>query len=185
MDILYQLPFSKEVCSKIFMFACKSPHSGLGVSILKKNLQTIHLDIPEKDEDVIIFDVTLDEWTYYPYDIFIDIYYYTCFYNLTVINLYDTRVSGDIGHLKMLPKLTVINLSFTDIYGDIENLKWLPNLTEIFLSETGVKGNIEHLKSLPNLTDIYIDHTPVSGSMKAFHVYRKNTGMKKCFIIMG
>lgn len=30
MDILYQLPFPKEVCNKIFMFVCKSPHDGLG-----------------------------------------------------------------------------------------------------------------------------------------------------------
>ena len=36
MDILYQLPFPQEICSKIFMFACKSPHTGLSVAILKK-----------------------------------------------------------------------------------------------------------------------------------------------------
>ena len=38
MDILYQLPFPDDVCSKIFMFACKSPHTGLSVAILKKIL---------------------------------------------------------------------------------------------------------------------------------------------------
>ena len=37
MDILYQLPFPYDVCSKIFMFACKSPHTELGVVILKKS----------------------------------------------------------------------------------------------------------------------------------------------------
>ena len=36
MDILYKLLLPKEVCSKIFMYACKSPHSDLGVAILKK-----------------------------------------------------------------------------------------------------------------------------------------------------
>ena len=35
MDILYQLPFPKEVCSKIFMYACKSPHNDLGSVALK------------------------------------------------------------------------------------------------------------------------------------------------------
>ena len=35
MDILYKLPFPQEVCSKIFTFACKSPHNGLGGAILK------------------------------------------------------------------------------------------------------------------------------------------------------
>ena len=36
MDILYQLPFPQEVCSKIFNFACKNPYTDLGVSIFKK-----------------------------------------------------------------------------------------------------------------------------------------------------
>ena len=30
------ISFPDEVCSKIFMYACKSPHTGLGVAILKK-----------------------------------------------------------------------------------------------------------------------------------------------------
>ncbi len=37
MDILYKLPFPKEICSKIFIYCCKSPHTGLGGAILKKN----------------------------------------------------------------------------------------------------------------------------------------------------
>ena len=35
MDILYQLPFPQEICSKIFCYACKSPHTGLGIGVLK------------------------------------------------------------------------------------------------------------------------------------------------------
>ena len=35
MDILYKLPFPKEVCSKIFYLACKSPHSDLSIGVLK------------------------------------------------------------------------------------------------------------------------------------------------------
>ena len=37
MDILYRLPFPYNVCGKIFMYACKSPHTGLGGAMLKKN----------------------------------------------------------------------------------------------------------------------------------------------------
>ena len=37
MDIIYKLPFPQEVCSKIFIFACKSRHRD-------------YLDIPEKNE---------------------------------------------------------------------------------------------------------------------------------------
>ena len=58
MDILYQLPFPHDVCSKIFIFVCKSPYTGLGVSMFKKKLKNIDLDIPEYDKDLIIIDST-------------------------------------------------------------------------------------------------------------------------------
>ena len=58
MDILYQLPFPHDVCSKIFIFVCKSPYTGLGVSMFKKKLKNIDLDIPENDKDLIIIDST-------------------------------------------------------------------------------------------------------------------------------
>ena len=58
MDILYQLPFPNDVCSKIFIFACKSPYTGLGVVMLKKKLKNIDLDIPENDKDLIVNDST-------------------------------------------------------------------------------------------------------------------------------
>ena len=67
MDILYKLTFTIEVCSKIFMYACKSPHTGLGVEVLKNRLKVKNLDIPDKDEEVIIFDSS--KITNYPYNI--------------------------------------------------------------------------------------------------------------------
>ena len=52
MDILYQLPFPDDVCSKIFMYACKSPHTGLGVVILKKIIGLpIYKKLIEYEED--------------------------------------------------------------------------------------------------------------------------------------
>ena len=200
MDILYQLPFPDVVCSKIFVYACKSPHTGLGVSILKNKLQTIHLDIPEKDEDVIMFDLD-----YYSHCLPIDIYLFTCFHNLTKmylcevcvtgdiedlkslrnlteIDLGGTGVTGDIAHLKSLSKLTDIKLYSTGVTGDIVNLNSLLNLTEIRLWETGVTGNIENLKSLPKLTEIYINDTGVTGNKKAFTNYRKSARLPYCII---
>ena len=35
MDIIYQLPLPKEVCSKIFIYACKSPYTDLSAIVLK------------------------------------------------------------------------------------------------------------------------------------------------------
>ena len=38
MYIIQRLPFPDEVCRKIFLFACKTPHTGLGVEVLKNKL---------------------------------------------------------------------------------------------------------------------------------------------------
>ena len=66
MDILYQLPLPDEICSKIFLFARKTPHSGLAREVLKNRLRVKHLNIPEKDEDellgALITDDDVDKW---------------------------------------------------------------------------------------------------------------------------
>jgi hypothetical protein len=166
MDILYQLPFPKEVCSKIFIFACKSPHSGLGVSILKKKIQTIELDIPEKDEDVIIFKTY--EIINYPDTIYIDLGLYRCFHNLIEIVFTSKGVSGDIACLNSLTKLNILDIRCDDnkgLNGDIINLKSLTNLTTIFLGNSSINGNIKHLKSLKKLKSIVLYKTNVIGNI--------------------
>ena len=163
MDILYQLPFPDEVCSKIFTFACKSPHTGLGVSILKKQFEKYDVDllyIPDNDKDVISFN--LDYYSRRPP---IDIYLFTCFHNLTKMYLCEACVTGDIADLKSLPNLTVIDLGGTAVTGDIAHLKSLRNLTEIKLYKTAVTGNIVNLKSLLNLTVIALGKTAITGDI--------------------
>ena len=163
MDIIQTLPFPDEVCNKIFIFWCKSPHTGLGVEIFKKKLQTNDLNIPENDDDVIkLFRLREIKKSYKS----IDIDLFTCFHNLTVIYLSNIRVSGDIAHMKSLPNLTIISLVNTGVSGDIAHLKSLPNLTIISLVGTGVSGDIEHLKSLPKLTTISLSDTGVSGDIE-------------------
>ena len=60
MDIIYQLPFPDETCNKIFFYIRKSPHTGLGIAMLKNKLQIMNkkfsrfnIHIPEMDKDVI------------------------------------------------------------------------------------------------------------------------------------
>ena len=203
MDVIQQLPFPDEICHKIVLYAFKSPHTGLGVSILKKQLKMNDLDIPEKDQDVTCIDRV--RIINFPVDMSIDIYFYTCFYNLTVFDIRHTGVTGDIVHLKSLMNLTNINLSDTDtdVYGDIAHLKSLTNLTDIGLNQTSVTGDIEHLNSLLNLVEIMLNNTAVTGDIKhlgslsnlthidlgdtdvtgdedAFHEYRKSCGLKEC-----
>ena len=171
MDILYKLPFPQEVCSKIFMYTCKSPHTGLGVAILKK---IIGLPIYNKliayggvDADGNVVKITnIILTSSQENQLTFDIDHLKSLQNLTEINLGGTGVSGDIAHLKSLPNLTKINLGGTGVTGNIEHLKSLPNLTEIYLYNTSVNGNIEHLKSLPNLTEIYLYNTGVTGNIE-------------------
>ena len=198
---IYQLPLPQEICSKILMFACKSPHTGLGVGLLKKKLNERNLDIPENDENVTHICCI-------PQYSSINIYFYSLFKNLTEISLAGhigvsgdiadlkllpnltvihfavTMVTGDIEHLKSLPNLTSIALGLTSVTGDIIHLKSLPKLTEIRLSEAHVMGDIKHLKTLPNLTYIDISWTGVTGDGNAFCNYRNNTGLESCELYM-
>ncbi len=198
MDILYQLPFPKEVCSKIFMYACKSPHTGLGVAIFKK---IIRLPIYNKliknggivldgDENLVKFRV----WDKHSHELLgyyerkhmtFDIVHLASLPKLTDIVLnQNTGVMGDIKNLKSLRNLIVINLWNTGVTGDIENLTSLTNLTEIYLSRTGISGNIAHLNSLLNLTEINLSNTGVTGNIahleslpKLTEIRLSNTGV--------
>ena len=97
MDILYKLPFPQEVCSKIFMYACKSPHTGLGVAILKKIIglpiynKLIECEYINADRNVI--KIT----------------------NIRLTSSQDNQLTFDIGHIKSLPKLTKIELPDTGV----------------------------------------------------------------------
>ena len=171
MDILYQLPFPEDLCSKIFLYACKSPHTGLGVGMFENKLQIMDLDIPDKDKDIISFDA--DKQDYYTYNtIHIDIF--TCFPNLNTIDLGGGKVgvSGDIGDLVSLKNLSVIDLYNKEVYGSIENFKSFPTLSKVCLSKTEVSGDIIHLKFLHNLSQLAMRNTGITGDiihLKSLH----------------
>ena len=171
MDILYQLPFPDDVCSKIFVYACKSPHTGLGGGIFKNRLQNMNLDIPDNDKDIISFDA--DKQNYYTYNkIYLNLF--TCFPNLNTIDLggAQMRVCGDIGDLVSLKKLSVLDLFNKSIYGSIENFKSFPRLTKVCLSRTKVSGDIIHLKCLHNLSQLAMRNTEITGDiihLKSLH----------------
>ena len=196
MDILYQLPLPDVVCSKIFGYACKSPHIGLSATIVKK---LIGLDIYntlmgnggivlDGDGNVVEFLVWKLVGKGFLLDnkelklLTFDIAHLTSLPNLTKIGLFRTGVTGDIIHLKSLSKLTEIDLRETGVTGDIVHMKSLRNLTEIDLSETAVTGDIIHLKSQPSLTEIWLSGTGVTGDENAFDGYRETAGLPDCYI---
>ena len=204
MDILYQLPFPQEVCSKIFMYACKSPHNGLGSAVLKHIIEVNNdqifygygVDIYNKfiengsimldgDGHVVKILVGCNRYSMrYGRELTFDIEHLESLQNLTTIDLRYTRVTGNIEHLKSLQNLTRIYLDNTGVTGDIEHLKLLQKLTKIYLKNTGVTGNIEHLQSLQNLTIINLYDTSVTGDEEAFHEYRESEGLPYCDIYL-
>ena len=84
---------------------------------------------------------------------------------LKILNLGDTQVSGDIGDLKALTALTYLNLSDTKVSGDIGDLKALTTLSILELSDTKVSGDIGGLKTLTALSRLISNRTQVSGDI--------------------
>ena len=147
MDIIYKLPLPDEVCSKIFIFACKTPHTDLGGAILKKKIG-LHIYnklvknggiVLDRDGNVVKFNN-----------------------GLRLLNTKEReQFTFDIENLKSLPKLTYIDLTEGYVEGDIAHLESVPNLTVIKLYDTHVYGEIKHLNSLVNLTEISMFSTRV------------------------
>ena len=102
MDILYQLPFPDEVCSKIFMYACKSPHTGLGVVILKKIIGlSIYKKIKNKKGGIIVdHDGNVVKIK-----------------SFALSSVENKQLDFEIEHLKSLPNLTGIYLVSTGVTG--------------------------------------------------------------------
>ena len=184
MDILYKLPFPKEVCSKIFMYACKSRHCDLGSGMVKKILGLSFYKeycIDKRGHKRIGMDfydrnvVELNSGLWYNkkkrkldlgYEkLNFDIKYLYILPKLIWLYLSETRVYGDIAHLNSLQDLMTIDLSNTDVSGDIIHLKSLYNLENIILDKTGVTGNIVHLNSLLDLQLIALSYTSVNGNI--------------------
>ena len=101
MDILYKLPFPQEVCSKIFMFACKSPHHNTLGSVAIKHIIRFELYdkvmakggiVLDSDRNVMMFSIISfhnDRWC--------------------LMEEERKRMNFNIFHLKTLMKLTLIS----------------------------------------------------------------------------
>ena len=179
MNIIYQLPFPDELCSKIVLYAFKSPHIHLPEEIFKRAMPTdIYQKLVagggiKKNAHGHITKVSMlnearnalllynDERESLQFDIQV----LQGFHNLTELNLGHTGVVGDISVLESLPKLTSVHLSSTGVAGNISVFESLPNLTSFYISRTGVVGDISVLRLLPKLTEFYFNHTGVFGDL--------------------
>ena len=204
MDILYQLPFPKEVCSKIFMYACKSRHCDLSVAILKKiirhwDVSTLpsNIDIRSRGSHLTerqlrrraILIASARRRLISIYNELIEKDNITLNDNRCVIKLSlryisfaeKLKVIFEIAHLMSLPNLIAIDLHDTCVTGTIEHLETLQNLTEISISRTAVTGDIVHLKSLHNLTEIDFYSTGVTGDIVHLESLPKLTVIRMSF----
>ena len=148
------------------MYACKSPHNGLGSAALKHIIGFYIYNKLIKNGGIVL------DGDGHVVKILIG-----------ALSFEERReLTFDIEHLESLQNLTYIDLDSTGVSGNIEHLKSLQNLTNIQLFNTGVTGNIKHLESLPILKMIALRDTGVSGDTEAFHEYRNSAGLEDCYI---
>lgn len=85
----------------------------------------------------------------------------------TVINFYDTNLSGNIESLNEMPNLREIHLHGTQVGGNIDNLAGLPELKVFRVYNTHVlEGNIASMAKFTKLETLDIGNNKVTGYVK-------------------
>lgn len=85
----------------------------------------------------------------------------------TVINFYDTNLSGNIESLNGMPLLREIHLNGTQVGGNIDNLADLPSLEKFVVYNTRIlEGNIASFAKIPSISEINIGNNKVTGYVK-------------------
>jgi hypothetical protein len=175
MDIIRQLPFPDEICSKILLYAFSSVHTDLQEEILKRALPTdiyqklmagggIIKDSRRHITNVSVYDDDVEQLLddTERQSLHFDIQFLPT--NLTKLDLYDTIAFGNIQDLST--NLTEIDLSSTVVTGDIQFLQDLPNLTWFDFYKTGVFGDIHVLRGLQHLVKFDLCKTGVTGDIQ-------------------
>ena len=180
MDFIYQLPFPDEICSKILLYASRSPHTDLQEEIFKRAMPPdIYQKVVKKGgivkdaqghiTKVCVWDIPNERALIDDAEkksIQFDIQTLHKLRNLTQFDLYSTGVFGDIQVLQGLQTLVAFNLNYTGVFGDIQVLQCLQNLTEFYLSNALVTGDIQVLQGLPNLSAFNLAGAGVFGDIQ-------------------
>ena len=180
MDIIYQLPFPEEVCSKILYYTCKSPHNGLGVGVLKHfaymegSYEEKQMGlIPKQDIDLQYFQSSDYQFinTFRPLDLF-KFARFTKLRKLTITSIYlngaTSSVTGDIEVIQYMPLLMDLFITEPVIYGSIGHLASLTKLEYVYIIRTAITGNITPLHSLHNLKTFTVLYTDICGDIMHF-----------------
>ena len=93
--------------------------------------------------------------------------------DLQYLNLWNTKVFGNIAALQNLRKLEKLYLMETKVSGNIAALENLMELKDLRLVETNVIGDIGALKNLTKLKELRLRKTKVSGNLAALQNLRE------------
>ena len=85
--------------------------------------------------------------------------------NMRLLKCANTRITGNISALSNMNVISQIDLSNTNVSGDISALSQLTNLVNLLLSNTNVSGDISALSNLVNLSTLTLDFTQISGKI--------------------
>jgi len=190
MDIIQQLPFPDEICSKILLYAFKSPHIHLQEEIFKHALSIpIYQQLMAgggivKDADGSVTELSV--WNIENGDDLLgaaereslqfDIRVLQWLPNLTTFSIScSPGVTGDIQVLQGLPNLTTFELNDTSVFGNIQVLQGLQHLTEFALSFTGVFGDIQVLPEFIHLTRFWLGGSHVFGDIQVLQGFQNLT----------
>ena len=173
MDIIFHLSFPIEICNKIFIFACKSPHNGLGIQTLKHFAYIDNTDKSLPSQDRFFFHFNSSKYSFINYLKPLDLFKIGRFENLNKLtispcNIGDSsNVVGDIQVLRFMPKLVEIYIKDSFIYGDICNLENLHHLKYLYLLRTHITGNIKYISKLNKLLIINMNNTNIYGDIRS------------------
>ena len=176
MEIVYCLPFPKEICEKILYFGCQSSLTDLGIGVLKHFAYIDDCDpqLPDQDEKLNSFNSR----DYTGINILkpLDIFKFSRFSNLKRLFLFD-GVIGDIQVFQHMTSLVELRIFGSDIFGDIQSLSSLKLLQHLSMQtkEKSLWGDINYLSKLSKLTYFLIYYSNISGEMMSLKMLPKLT----------
>ena len=175
MDIIFTLPYPKEICSKIFIYTCKSEHNSLGINVLKHFTNTDSEDILDtnllQNNDSLFTTFISSEYNFINIMKPLDIFKLGNFINMEKLIIsshiegISSGVNGDIQVLKYMPNLKDIHITDSDIFGNISNLSSLYKLKYVNLMRTNITGDIKSLSKLMQLKTLGIINTYITGDI--------------------
>lgn len=176
MEIVYCLPFPKEICEKILYLGCQSSLTDLGIGVLKHFAYIDELDpgLPDQDEKLNSFNSR----DYTGINILkpIDIFKFGRFSNLKRLFLFD-GVIGDIQVFQHMTSLVELRIFGSDIFGDIQSLSSLKPLQHLSMQtqKKSLWGNINCLSKLSKLTYFLIYYSNITGEIMSLKMLPKLT----------